>query len=319
MLKKIIILGGCGYIGTKLTEFLLNLGYKVKIIDTQWYGNYTVKNKNLVILKKDIRKVTNKDLQNYHIVVHLANIANDPSAELNPNLSWEINVLASYQLVNEAIKAKIEQFIYASSGSVYGVKKEKKVTEALSLLPISTYNKTKMIAERVLLSFKDKIKIHCIRPATVCGYSPKMRLDLSVNLLTYQALTKKKIIILGGKQMRPNINILDIIRVFEFFIKNKKIESGCYNAGFENMSILEIAKIIQKKIPSKIIFRKSNDPRSYRIDSSKLINLGFKPMYNIHNAIDAIIDNFNNDRLSRKKNFFNVEFIKSKNINNIIK
>ena len=318
MLKKIIILGGCGYIGTKLTEFLLNLGYKVKIIDTQWYGNYTVKNKNLVILKKDIRKVTNKDLQNYNIVVHLANIANDPSAELSPNLSWEINVLASYQLVNEAIKAKIEQFIYASSGSVYGVKKEKKVTEALSLLPISTYNKTKMIAERVFLSFKDKIKIHCIRPATVCGYSPKMRLDLTVNLLTYQALTKKKITILGGKQMRPNINILDIIRVFEFFIKNKKIESGCYNAGFENMSILEIAKIIQKKIPSKIIFRKSNDPRSYRIDSSKLINLGFKPMHNIHSAIDAIIDNFNNGRLPRKKNFFNVEFIKSKKINNNI-
>lgn len=318
MLKKIVILGGCGYIGTKLTEFLLNLGYKVKIIDTQWYGNYTIKNKNLVILKKDIRKVTNKDLQNYNIVVHLANIANDPSAELNPNLSWEINVLASYQLVNEAIKAKIEQFIYASSGSVYGVKKEKKVTEALSLLPISTYNKTKMIAERVFLSFKDKIKIHCIRPATVCGYSPKMRLDLSVNLLTYQALTKKKIIILGGKQMRPNINILDIIRVFEFFIKNKKIESGCYNAGFENMSILEIAKIIQKKIPSKIIFRKSNDPRSYRIDSSKLINLGFKPMHNIHSAIDAIIDNFNNGRLPRKKSFFNVEFIKSKKINKII-
>jgi nucleoside-diphosphate-sugar epimerase len=315
MLKKVIILGGCGYIGTKLTKLLLNLGYRVKIIDAKWYGNYTERNKNLIILKKDIRKVTKNDLKNYNIIVHLANIANDPSADLKPNLSWEINVLASYQLINEAIKAKISKFIYASSGSVYGIKKEKNVTEDLSLLPISTYNKTKMIAERVFLSFKDKIKVHCIRPATVCGYSPKMRLDLSVNLLTYQALTEKKITVLGGKQMRPNININDITRVFEFFIKSKKIKSGCYNAGFENMSILEIAKIIKKKIPSKIIFKKSNDPRSYRVNSSKLLNLGFKPIYSVSEAIDDIIDNFNKGKLKRKKNFFNIEFIKSKKLN----
>jgi nucleoside-diphosphate-sugar epimerase len=111
MLKKVIILGGCGYIGTKLTKLLLNLGYRVKIIDAKWYGNYTDRNKNLIILKKDIRKVTKNDLKNYNIIVHLANIANDPSADLKPNLSWEINVLASYQLINEAIKAKISKFI----------------------------------------------------------------------------------------------------------------------------------------------------------------------------------------------------------------
>jgi nucleoside-diphosphate-sugar epimerase len=145
-----------------------------------------------------------------------------------------------------------------------------------------------------------------------------MRLDLTVNLLTYQALTKKRITILGGKQMRPNININDIIRVFNFFIKNKNIKSGCYNAGFENMSILQIAKIIQKKIPAKIFFKKSNDPRSYRINSSKLLNLGFRPFYNVNDAINDIINNFNNRKLKKEKNFFNIEFLKSKKINDVI-
>ena len=131
--------------------------------------------------------------------MHLANIPNDPSVELNQNLSWEVNVLATKKIVETSIKNRVKKFIYASSGSVYGIKKEKKVTENLLPVPISTYNKTKMIAERVLQSYQNKIKIHCIRPATVCGYSPRMRLDVSVNMFIYQALVKKLIVQVANK------------------------------------------------------------------------------------------------------------------------
>jgi nucleoside-diphosphate-sugar epimerase len=193
------------------------------------------------------------------------------------------------KIMEFAIKNKVKKFIYASSGSVYGVKKEKQVTEDLDLVPISVYNKTKMIAERVFMSFKDKIQINCIRPATVCGLSPRMRYDISVNLLTLQAIKKKQITVLGGNQIRPNIHIQDMIRLYEFFLK-KKIPSGFYNAGFENMKIIDLAKMIQKKTNTKINIIKSNDPRSYRQDSSKLLKLGFKVKYSISDAIDEIIN-----------------------------
>ena len=168
-------------------------------------------------------------------------------------------------------------------------KKEKKVTENLELVPVSTYNKTKMIAERVFMSFSKDIKICCIRPATVCGLSPRMRLDLTVNLLTLQALQNKKITVYGGNQVRPNIHINDLIEVYYFFIKNQKLPSGFYNAGFENLKVSTIAKIISKKTGAKIIYLKSNDTRSYRQDSSKLTKLGFRKKYGVENAIDEMI------------------------------
>ena len=146
----------------------------------------------------------------------MANIANDPAVDLNPNLSWEVNVLAGQQLADRAIRNDVKQFIFASSGSVYGIKDEEKVTEDLKLVPISVYNKTKMIAERVFMSYQNEMQIHCIRPATVCGLSPRMRLDVSVNMLTYQALKNKKITVFGGKQTRPNIHIKDMANVQTF-------------------------------------------------------------------------------------------------------
>jgi len=187
-----------------------------------------------------------------------------------------------------AIQNKVKKFIFASSGSVYGVKKEKKVTEDLDLVPISVYNKTKMIAERVFMSFKNEIRINCIRPATVCGVSPRMRFDVSVNLLTLQAIKEKQITVFGGNQIRPNIHIQDMIRLYEFFLK-RNIPSGFYNAGFENLKIIDIAKMIQKKTNAKIKIIKSNDPRSYRQDSTKLLRLGFKAMYGVNDAIDELI------------------------------
>ena len=266
---RICILGGCGYIGTVLSKQLLEKN-KVKIIDTQWFGNKLKKNKNLKVVKKDIRKIKLHDLKGYDVLIHLANIANDPTVELSPTLSWEVNVLAMMNIAEISVKAKIKKIIFASSGSVYGIKKEKKVTEELTLKPISTYNKTKMIAERVLLSYSDKIKIYCVRPATVCGYSPKMRFDISVNMLTLQALKNKLITVFGGNQVRPNIHIQDLVNLFNHLIY-KKVKPGIYNAGFENKKIIDVAKQIKKIIPCKIIITKSNDPRSYRQNSDKIL------------------------------------------------
>ena len=167
-----------------------------------------------------------------------------------------------------------------------------------------------MVSERVLFSYKDLIKIHCIRPATVCGYSPRMRLDVSVNLLTMQALTKKKINVFGGNQTRPNINIHDMVGVYKHFLKNRDIESGFFNAGFENISILDIAKKVQKKISSDIIVTKSNDPRSYRQNSDKLIATGFKQNYSVENAIDEIIEKYNSGVLEDKDIYYNIKMMK---------
>ena len=312
---NILVTGGCGYTGSILVNALLEDNHKVTVIDTMWFGNYLKKNKKLNIIKLDIRDYEKIPLKNVSTVFHLANIANDPSVELNPTLSWEVNVLATQKLIEKCIDFNVKQFIYASSGSVYGFKKEKKVTENLSLLPISVYNKTKMIAERVLMSYANKIKIHLIRPATVCGYSPRMRFDVSVNMLTLQALTKKKITVFGGSQIRPNINILDLINVYKHFLKNKKLKSGAYNAGFENLSIINLAKKIQKIIPCKIIIKKNNnDKRSYRQNSDKLLSTSFKKHFSVEDAIIDIKDRYYNKNLQILPSAFTVSWMKKQKI-----
>jgi len=308
---NILILGGCGYVGTVLAEKLINnKKNNIKIIDTEWFGNYVKKNKRIKFIKEDIRNIKKISFNQIDTIIHLANIANDPAVELNPLLSWEINVLSAKFIIEKAIKSKVQRVIFASSGSVYGIKKEKKVTEDLDLNPISTYNKTKMIAERVLMSYKDKIKVFCIRPATVCGLSPRMRFDLTVNMLTLQALKSKKIIVHGGSQIRPNIHINDLVRVFEHFLFEKNIKPGIYNAGFENMSVIKIAQLIQKIIPSKIILSKIKDIRSYRLDSSKIIKTGFKPKFKVIDAVLKIKKKFNENKLEIRENNFSVDWLK---------
>jgi len=245
---KFLITGGSGYIGTRLTKHLLSKKHKVVVVDNLWFGNHHIKHKNLRIIKEDVRNFDKLKIKNTHTIIHLANIANDPTVELNPTLSWEVNVLASKIIAEHAIKNKVKKIIFFSSGSVYGVKKEKKVTENLKLNPISVYNKTKMIAERVLLSYKNKIDIKCLRPATVSGFSERLRLDLTVNKLTFDAYYKKKIFVDGGSQIRPAVNLKDIIRVIDHLLfSKKKFNHNIYNMGFENLSIMQIAKRIQKK------------------------------------------------------------------------
>lgn len=307
---KILITGGCGFVGTMLTQQLLADGHQITVVDTQWFGNFLTPHPKLVILKQDIRDVDKINLEEVEVIVHLANIANDPGVELNPSLSWEVNVLAGQQLADRAVRAGIRQLIYASSGSVYGVKEEPQVTEDLLLVPISTYNKTKMVAERVFLSYKDEMQIHVVRPATVCGWSPRMRLDVSVNMLTLQALKNSKITVFGGQQTRPNIHIQDMIRVYQHFIKKSDLISGCYNAGFENISILKIAEKVSEKIHSEILISESNDPRSYRQNSEKLMATGFTPQFGVDNAIDEIIEKFRMGELLDHDQCYTVRWMK---------
>ena len=313
-MNKLYITGGCGYVGTLMIQKFLKK-YIIQNVDAQWFGNKLVNNKNLTNIKEDIRNLSGEFIEkNTYAVVHLANIANDPSVELDQTLSWEVNVLAAKNLIEKSIQAGVKKFIYASSGSVYGVKSETKVTEDLDLVPISAYNKTKMICERLLLSYKDKIDVYIIRPATVCGLSPRMRFDVSVNLLTLQALKNKKITIMGGSQTRPNIHVNDMIGVYEHILTND-IEQGIYNAGFENISILDLGKKIQNKIDCKINIIESNDPRSYRQCSDKLIKTGFEQKFNVNNAIDEISDAFHNKNLTDDDSCYTVKWMKDKVLN----
>ncbi len=313
---KILVTGGCGYKGSVLIPELLKDGHNIISIDNQWFGNKLPDHPNLENIKLDVRDIENINLDKVEVIIHLANIANDPAVELNPTLSWEVNVLAGQQLADKAVRNDVKQFIFASSGSVYGIKDEPKVTEDLPLIPISVYNKTKMVAERVFLSYSQKMKIHCIRPATVCGVSPRMRLDVSVNMLSFQALKNKKITVFGGEQTRPNIHIKDMINVYRHFIKNPDIESGCYNAGFENISILEIAKMVKRHINAEILITESNDPRSYRQDSSKLLSTGFKQEFGIENAIEEIKYLYNKGDLVDNDNCYTVKWMKKLNLKN---
>lgn len=314
MKKKLFVTGGCGYVGSLMIQSFLDR-YSVKNIDTQWFGNKLKKNNDLINIEEDIRNLSGEFIdKNTYAVIHLANIANDPSVELDQTLSWEVNVLAAKNLIEKSINAGVKKFIYASSGSVYGVKNEMKVTEDLDLVPISAYNKTKMICERLLLSYKDKIEVYIVRPATVCGLSPRMRFDVSVNLLTLQALKNKEITIMGGSQTRPNIHINDMIGVYEHILTND-IEQGIYNAGFENISILDLGKKIKNKIDCEIKIIESNDPRSYRQCSDKLVETGFEQKFNVDNAIDEISHAFYNKNLTDDDSCYTVKWMKDKVLN----
>ena len=309
---NIFVTGACGYKGSVLVPRLLDEGHTVTAVDTMWFGNKLNKHENLVVKNIDIRS-KNLNLDGFDTVIHLASVANDPCADLNPILTWEVSCLATQQLMDCAARGGVENFIYASSGSVYGVKEEEQITEEIPLDPISEYNKTKMVAERVLLSYQREMNVQIVRPATVCGFSPRMRLDVSVNMLTMQALKNKKMTVFGGDQVRPNIHIQDIARVYIFLLNNPKI-SGIYNAGFENVSILDIAKRIQNLVPSEIVVTKSSDPRSYRMNSDKLISAGFSPKYGIEDAILEIKKNFEVGNLQDKPEYYNLKWMQEQKV-----
>jgi len=213
--------------------------------------------------------------------------------EVDARHTWESGPLSVYKILEFCKKKKIKKFIFASSGSIYGLKKEKNVTEELGLDPLTDYNKSKMICEKVVESYDKNLDTIIVRPATVCGASPRLRLDVVLNLFCYQAYFKKKISILGGKQTRPLVNIKDMIRSYEFFIK--KNLKGCFNLGFENKTVEQIAKDVSKVIPCNISALKSNDNRSYRINSDKILKAGFKPEFDSMDAIYELKNIFDNN------------------------
>ena len=307
---KILVTGGCGYKGSVLVPKLLKNSHKVIIVDTQWFGNYLEPHENLTVIKADVREPDASWFKNVDAIIHLASVANDPCSDLNPKLSWEIGPLATMRLCEMSILNNVKQFIYASSGSVYGVNDAEKVTENLPLNPLTEYNKTKMVTERVLLSYSDKIITQIVRPATVCGSSSRMRLDVSVNMMTIQALTNGVMTVFGGDQVRPNIHIDDITDLYLFLLDHPNIH-GIYNAGFENISILDIAKLVQKYVKAEIKITPSNDPRSYRLCSDKLLQTHFKPKKTVENSIQEMVAQFQQGRLKNEERFYNLKTMKA--------
>jgi len=289
---RILVTGGCGYVGSVLIPRLLEKGHKILSIDNQFFGNFLPKDKNLKNIKMNVGDIKEVHLKKIDTIIHLASISNDPAALINPKITWETNVLYTLKLLKLCKKQRIKKFIFASSGSVYGVSKKRKVDEKSKLLPISDYNKTKMVGEKLVQSYQKYFDTVILRPGTVCGLSKSLRLDLAVNSMVFSALKGKIIKVNGGNQIRPHVHIDDMINAYLFFL-NKKKSSGIYNIGFENYSIIKIAQMINNSLSSTIIKKnRSIDPRSYRLYSKKVLKIGFKPIKSVQMAIDEFIDNY---------------------------
>ena len=312
--------------GALLTPYLLKKGYSVTVLDLMIYGEDVIdKHPNLKIIKGDIRdkKLLESELPGHNILIHLACISNDPSFELNPKLGQSINLDAFEPMVKIARDNSVERFIYASSSSVYGVKKEKDVNEEMSLEPLTDYSKFKADCEAILLNHKsDNFTPIIIRPATVCGYSPRQRLDVVVNILTNYAYHKRSITVLGGKQLRPNIHIKDMVRAYEkLIIAPKKIVSGeIFNVGYENHSVKEIADMVKSIIGDdvKLETKPTNDNRSYHISSKKIKRiLDFESKSTIADAVRDLKDAFDQGLLPESlanKKYFNIKVMQSINL-----
>lgn len=309
----ILVTGGCGYVGTKLVEAILDrTGHDVTVVDTAWFGNHLQPHPRLTMRIADVRAIDDFDLTGFDTIFHLAGIANDPAADLNPCASWEVNVLATMRLVDRASQQGVVQFVFPSSGAVYGVRTEPRITEDLDLMPISAYNKTKMVAERVILSYAGSLITTIFRPATVCGLSPRMRLDLTVNGLTMQALTNGRMTVFGGAQVRPNIHIDDLVDLYLFALERRL--AGVYNAAFENLTVLEIAQLIAERVPASIETTPSTDPRSYRLCSDRLCAAGFRPKKHVAAAIDELAAAHRQGRLVDRPDWHTVSWMKAHHI-----
>lgn len=296
-LKHVLVTGGAGYVGAVLVPKLINAGYYVKVLDLYLYGRDVLDSvhghSNLEQIKGDIRDISllKKIIPHCDAVIHLACISNDPCFELNPELGKSINYDAFIPLVDISKKSGVKRFIYASSSSVYGIKDEPEVTEDLPLEPLTDYSKYKAICERALLeASSEDFVVTIIRPSTVCGYSPRMRLDLTVNILTNHAISNGKITVFGGEQKRPNIHIADMTDLYLFLLEQpkQKIQKKIYNAGYENFKLKEIAEMVRDTLGGNIpiVTTPTNDKRSYHVSSRKIKDeLGFEAKNTIQDAV----------------------------------
>jgi nucleoside-diphosphate-sugar epimerase len=309
MKHNVLVVGGAGYVGAVLVPKLLKAGHKVKVLDLFLYGMDLCEGAEKI--KADVRDLAavEKAVQGVDTVIHLACISNDPSFELDPELGKQINFDCFEPLVQAAKKAGVKRFIYASSSSVYGVSEIPNVDESHPLKPLTDYSKFKMMCEKVLPKYQsDDFTVLILRPATVCGYSPRLRLDLTVNILTSHAIANGKITVFGGAQKRPNIHIEDMADLYINCLDypKEKIQGKIFNAGYQNKTVAEIAElvrgVVQKEVPSRpkveIVTSPSNDNRSYHITSDKITKeLGFKPRRTIEDAVLSLVNAFKEGRI----------------------
>jgi len=322
-MKKILITGGAGYVGAMLVPRLLKEGYSVTVLDLMIYGEDVLENHpKLTIVKGDIRdmELLKSSIPGHDAVIHLACISNDPSFELNPELGKSINLDAFRPLVEISKSASIKRFIYASSTSVYGVKEEENVHEDMLLEPLTDYSKFKAECERVLAEYQSPVfTTVTIRPATVCGYSLRQRLDVVVNILTNLAFHKREISVFGGQQLRPNIHISDMVDVYIALLEapDDKIAGEIFNAGFENQTVMELAETVQRVIGDdvKLVTTETNDNRSYHISSKKIADkIGFRTTHTIHEAVKDLHNAFEKGLLPNSledERYFNIKRMQS--------
>lgn len=311
--NSVLVTGGAGYCGSLVVPKLLNDGYKVTVYDTLFFGDHFLpkNNENLTVIQGDIRDVEkfSKSVAGHDAVLSLACISNDASFELDEKLSTSINLNAFEPMVRAARSAGVKRFVYASSSSVYGVSDAPDVTEDHPLVPLTLYNKYKGMCEPILNNFgTDDFTVTTFRPATVCGYAPRLRLDLSVNILTNHAVTNNKITVFGGNQLRPNLNIQDYADVCGLLLSapHNLVHKDVFNVGYQNMSIMDIAHLVRKVVSEEfssnedigIVTTPSDDNRSYHINSNKIFRvLGFKPKYSIEDAIRSLCHAFKEGRI----------------------
>jgi nucleoside-diphosphate-sugar epimerase len=327
--KKVIVFGGAGYCGSLLVPQLLNDGWEVSIYDKMWYGidQFSI-NSKLHFIEGDVRDLdkVKRACIGHESVLHLACISNDASFELDEELSTSVNLNCFEPLVIAAKESGVKRFVFASSSSVYGVSDSPDVTEDHPLVPLTLYNKYKGMCEPLLLKHTTQDFVGVIfRPATVCGYSPRQRLDLSVNILTNHAVNKGKILVFGGDQLRPNLHIQDYADLCKLLLTapSEKIANQIFNVGFENMSIMAIAqtvkKVTEELFPEKndipIEVTASNDPRSYHINSDRIRRaLGFQPQYSVEDAVRDLCKAFREGRLPNSfddDRYYNVRTMKT--------
>jgi len=327
--KTVLVTGGAGYVGAMLVPKLLEAGYNVKVVDLYLYGDNVLdalsNDPGLEQIKGDIRdaQLLKDVIPGCDSVIHLACISNDPSFELNPTLGKSINYDAFIPLVDISRDSGVNRFIYASSSSVYGVKQERNVTEDLPLEPLTDYSKYKALCEDILLNKRTNgFAVFVVRPATVCGYSTRMRFDLTVNILTNHAVNNGKIIVFGGNQMRPNIHIQDMTDLYVSSLEwsSDLIDGKIYNVGYYNHTVSDIANLVRGVVGEhvEIITEPTDDQRSYHISSDKIYNeLNFKAQHTIVDAVDDLLLAFTKDRFINtfdNEMYFNIKRMQSVNL-----